>query len=691
MAKRTWTSEELKKLDTLRNKEKKSWEEIAKILDKSKNAILRKHARTNWDVFNKEPSKYISKVEKVRRWSRDEMLQLDAFLQAGKCSYAFIAEKLDRSITSVERQAQQTNWEAWRALPNMDKVTEDIDDISREDFIDQLVNSVNELTRCNYDRLDAITEEAFLSKVNLDKDGLIISFKELKKRASEQLDGMGLGNPEYMDFEEGKYVVLGDSHGKHTSKSMFQLLKQINKVLKPEKIIHIGHIVDDDDDISYEWGNFDNLIILAKPEELQVVQNQRNKFNFSYDIVRGEINLGSLSVINQDMIQDYSKQALTGLDSQIFENQAIFNSHRRELFPRCTNEDQSYLASPGCICEKHIVRTIKQIDFTDGRHVKQAKPESFIKYRRNKHQCEYWSQGIIVVEVDKTGHHTIISCPIQKTKKGHTTSYFDKIISSKGVFKPQQKIFINGDVHSDMHDCEVLDIQEEICSDYKPCIHVNVGDTHNYLSLNHHIMDRGETIWNKMVLDEAYHTHYVLKRMRKWAKESYLIYGNHERFAVDFVAKYPQFGEYLNFKFLCGLEDLDYKLINLKDVLKIGPTKFIHGEIRMYGQTGSKLEKASKTFGGSVFMGHIHYPAIRYNCLSVGLSGQLDQEYNEPTASNWIHGFGLCNHFEGKSFPTTIAIIRNKVIINGKTYVPSKKSHTWKPNQYKAKIVFEDR
>jgi len=691
MAKRTWTIQDLKKLDKLRNKEKRLWKDVAKAFEnKNERALRLKYSRMDWKAFNKNPDGYFKQIEKIRKWTREEMLQLDAFLQSGQ-SYSFIAGKLNRSLVSVERQAQNTNWVAWRSLPDMEGKVGKIDDIEREKFIVSLVNSINSVTRCDYDKLNAIDEKSFLERVNLDKKDFLISMKELKQRASAQLDGMGLGNPDYLDLEEGRYIVVGDSHGKHTSKNMFKLLKKINETLNPDKIIHIGHIVDDDDDISYEWGNFNNLIILAKTEELQTIQNQRNKFNFNYDIVRGCINLGSLTVVNQDMIQDYSKQSMSGLDSEIFESKAIFNSHRTEFFTRCSSEEQSYLASPGCICEEHIVRTVKQIDFTDGHHVKQAKPESFIKYRRNKHQCKYWGQGLMVVEVGQDGAHTIIPCPIHKIGKIYVTSYFDKIITSNEVTKPTQKIFVNGDLHSNKHDGCVLDIQEAICKDYCPDIHVNVGDTHNYASLNHHIMDRGETIWNLKILDEAYQTHYVLKRMRKWAKESYLIYGNHERFAKDFVDKYPQFGDYLDFRFLCSIDDLNYKLINLKDVLKIGPTKFVHGEVRMYGQPGNKLEKASRTFGGPVFMGHIHCPSIRFGCLSVGLSGELDQDYNEPTASTWIHGFGLCNHYAGKSFPTTIAIIDNKSFINGKMYQPSNHPEKWKPNFYKAKIVFEDK
>jgi hypothetical protein len=107
----------------------------------------------------------------------------------------------------------------------------------------------------------------------------------------------------------------------------------------------------------------------------------------------------------------------------------------------------------------------------------------------------------------------------------------------------------------------------------------------------------------------------------------------------------------------------------------------------MYGQTGNKLEKTSRTFGENVFIGHVHSPGIRFGCYSIGLTGVLDQKYNEPTASTWIHGFGLCNHYKGKSWPTTIAIINNKCLINNKEYKSNTKE-PWVGKGTKVKLVY---
>jgi len=691
-----WDAKQLLKLHELRE-EGKTFKQIHEEghFDISAGAIAQKYRRIRWDDFLKDPKAYViglsnKRSNRVVRWGDEEMIQLDSYLQADQ-SYDFIAEKLGRSFISVERQAQTTDWQAWRKIRFSDDIvtSEEGEDAEhkRQVALDNFADALLALCRHDFKRLKSMKEGDFLKGVNLDEERLFVSFQELKNIASDRLVNAGFGNPENIELKEGRYVIVGDSHGKHTKKDMFALLRNVNKSLKPTKIIHIGHVLDDDSDISYEWGNFDNLIILAKIEELSFIQDQRNKFNFNFEIARESVNMDDLIVFNQDLISDHVKTPIRNLDTEIFDNKAIVNCHRQEFFTRCANEGASYFASPGCLCEQHIVRTVKQMNFDDGRIVKQAFHEGFIKYRRMKHTNKYWEQGILVVEVDSKGNHTIIPCPIRKTVKGFTTSYFDKIISSKGVFNPDKKIFINGDMHCDMHDIKVLDIQKQICEAYKPDSQVNVGDTFNYSCLNHHVMDRGGVIMNKKILDEAASTHYILKRVATWAKDSHIICGNHERFAADFVEKYPQFGKYLNFDFLCGISKIGYKITELKSLLKIGTAKFIHGEIRMYNQTGSKLEKASRTFGGDVFIGHIHYPAIRFGCYSVGLSGLLDQEYNEAEASAWLHGFGLCNQYKGQNFPTTIAIVSNKCVIGGKTYKP-RSLKSWETPSYEARLEF---
>lgn len=686
--KNKWSKDELLSLYKYKFEDGKTHKEIAELLGKTEGGVNLKARRTDWDTFTEDPEGYLSGGNCSRKWTQVDMAQLYAFLQSGK-SYAEISDELKRSYIAVERKAQTTNWKAWKAaVGDPDSPKSDI--ANNETIKAQLAGALVCLARHDKQRLNNINEKEFQRKINLDEN-LPVSFGEIKIEASKQLDSLGFGNPEVLELGEGTYIIVGDSHGKFTKTNMFHLIKEVESAVKPSKIIHIGHLLDDDNDISYNWGKFKNLVVVAKIEELKFVQDQRNKYDFKYNVVRGGVQLGStLLITNQDMISDYVKNPLSTLDSQIFDDQVVVNCHRLEMMPKCSEDGSSYIASPGCICERHINNTIRQIDFVDGKTVKQAFYGGFSKYRRMTHMYKYWDQGLIVVHVDKNGNHSIIPCLIRKIGSSFVTSYFDKIITSEGVRVPDKKIFVTADMHSPNQDNNVLDVQEQICKDYAPHAVANVGDSHDYRSLNHHEMDRGIVI-TQNILDESAQVYSALKRMSKWAKERYIIYGNHERFATDFVSKFPQFGNYLDFKFLCSLDHLGYKHTDLKKVLKIGPTKFIHGDLTMYGQPGSKLEKSSRTFcndGENIFVGHIHYPAIRFGSYSVGLCGKLDQTYNEPSASAWIHGFGLCNQYRGLSFPTTVAIIDNRCIINGKKYSP-KNPESWNVKKYSVKLVYE--
>jgi predicted DNA-binding protein YlxM (UPF0122 family) len=692
-----WTKEEMFRLYDLRE-EGLSFANIAKKLNKTKSSVNKKYKRTNWEGFKSDPDTYMAQGNVAKRnlkpWTQKEMYQLDAYIQSDN-AYSFIAKQLGRSIRSIEDKVRDTDWQAWRQFDEEELEAIDegvIEDDEKERLVEQLVNALLIHGRHDLERLRSLQEDDFLDKINLDKEKLPETFSKLILLAEDELTKLGYQNPETEEYGEGIYAIVGDSHGKHTTTEMFKLLKNIDKTIKPDKIIHIGHIMDDDNDISYNWGQFKNLVVVAKSEELRLLQDQRNRGNFKYHIVREDVSLGDLIVTNQDLISDFVKTPIRSLDPEIFDSKVVVNCHRLEFFSRpCVEGESSYIASPGCLCEEHIIKTIKQMDFKDGRTVKLANHEGFTKYRRQKHLIKYWEQGILLVHVDKEGSHTLIPCPIKKVgnrNPEYVMAYFDKMISSKGVFNPDEKIFVNADAHSDMHDCNVLDIQDQIVKDYRPDKYVNLGDAHNYHSLNHHIMDRGQSVTDKEVLEEAASAHLVLKKSSQWAKESYIIHGNHERFAKDFIKKYPQFEGLLNVDFLCALEDLDYSITDLHDILRIGDAKFIHGDVRIYGASGSIQEKASRTFGKDIFVGHVHYPAIRFGCYSLGLTGKLDQNYNEPSASQWIHGFGLCNVYKKVPFMTTIAIVDDKCIMKKGVYTPKKPSN-WELKSYAVSLSFE--
>jgi predicted phosphodiesterase len=257
------------------------------------------------------------------------------------------------------------------------------------------------------------------------------------------------------------------------------------------------------------------------------------------------------------------------------------------------------------------------------------------------------------------------------------------------VYSPSKKIFFNGDAHVLYHDENVLDIQEQFCKDYKPDVVVNLGDVENNAPLNHHEMSRNGWSIRKSILKESAAVHYVLKKMRKWAKKFYLLFGNHERFSKDFTAKMPQFEDLLDFGFITNLESMDIKLIPHKNILKFDGLKFIHGDLKLFGAKGqSKIEKASHVFGNNVVMADVHYPSARFGCYSVGLSGKIDQSYNEPMATRWLQGFGFCNVFEDKCFINVVSVRNNRFSINHKQYKP-KCPKSWQPPPFKASIMYD--
>lgn len=531
-----------------------------------------------------------------------------------------------------------------------------------------IINALLQLGRHDIERVSHMTVREFAKKTNAHHFIDEIDFEDMKKQAVQELLNMGYHRPETVELPPGTYLVIGDSHGVHTAPAMFKLLHNLNEQLNISKIIHIGHMLDDDNEFSYSLADVDNLLVLARTEEIKIIEDKLDEMeeDLDFEIIRNEIIIGDYHICNQDLISDYVNTFVGNLDSEIFPYKTITNLHRHEMDVRCSYAGRSIIMSPGCLCDKHIVKTIKQIDFTNGYSVKLAYHDGFSKYRRMGHMYQYWQHGAIVVQYDGE-QVTCVPIRIKQINNEYVTSYFDKIITSEGVAEPDKKIFINGDIHVTYHDDDVLDIQEQVNQDYKPDIFVTLGDTYNCSALNHHALDRGEVIKDIDIMDEMTTLNFILSRMGKWAKEKYIFFGNHERFLRDFCDKYPQLSNLLDFVFLSGLKDLDYNFIDLKDVLEIGPLRIVHGDMKMYGGKGRRIERASRVFKECI-MGHIHYPSCRFGCYSVGLSGVMDHDYNEPNASNWTQSFILCNQYEGENFVSPIIISDYSVILNNKLY-----------------------
>lgn len=540
-------------------------------------------------------------------------------------------------------------------------------DVLDNDSYNSFVQSLIDLSRNDVDRLMNIDKDEFVRKTN--SYGLITYeyFQRIKKDAYKVIQNSGFCNLKETFFDDGIYLIVGDSHGKHTKTKMFTLLKTLNKNLKFDKIIHVGHILDDDNEISYCWKDFDNLLILARSEELETLQNIKVKENYKYEIIRKNVFLGELEIANQEMISDFVKTGVSSLDSYRYNNPTIISCHRQEFDNKVSWKENVFGASPGCLCEKHIVKTVKQIDFLNGGQVKEVRPSCFSKYRRQDEMNEYWEQGFIIVEIKNT-KYSIVPCRVQKVGENYATSYFDKIYIGSNVAKPTKKIFVNADIHCDFHDNDIIDLQEKIVHDYVPDVYVNLGDLINNKSINHHELSKGYHI-SKDYFDEYLSYFNLVERLSSWAKDVYLIKGNHERFMSDFCSKFPQLSNIFNSLIDAPLVKNKWKVKQLKEVLEIDGVKFIHGDLNFFGQSGKTLEKIAKTFGENTVSGHSHYTSIRFGCHSIGFSGLFNQEYNETTCSRWNHGFAIVNIYKGVPFILNYAVYDNFVVINDKIYI----------------------
>lgn len=531
-----------------------------------------------------------------------------------------------------------------------------------------LVKLLLKLSRYDIRRLQLISREQFGRKTNtlnsIFKQGLC-SFRSIKNDAFKELLLAGASNPKVLTFHQGKYLIVSDSHGKHTTRGMFRLLNNLYNRLNINAVIHVGHILDDDNDISYLWKDFSNLIVVARQE--QIKQIQKRKQDYKYNVINGYVEIGNMKVYNQQFIKDYSKNTLGCIDSYLFPHNCVFAGHRQELMNKGNNYSSIAHYLTGCVCQPHIVTTVKQIDFQDGKQIKQSYPSTFQVYRNRKFLLNYWEQGVIIVQC-KNGITSINPIRIKKYNNEYITSYYDKIYTQTGIEYPQKKFFFNSDIHVDKQDDKTLSLQQKFVKNYKPNVYVNLGDMLNNKSLNHHELEKGTFIQSSFL--KEFNTYCkVMKKISKWAEQKHIIFGNHERFMNDFTNRFPQLKELFYFLYTSPIEQFNFKSYPLGTILELNGMKFLHGDLKLFGQNGIYLDKVSKTFGSDTIVGHLHVNEIRRGCYIVGLSGQYDQEYNDVNGSRWTQGFGFTNHYKGLNFTQLINVNRDhKFIINNLIY-----------------------
>lgn len=520
-------------------------------------------------------------------------------------------------------------------------------DYENENLIKRLSDIILKVVRYDYNRLSALTKEEFETKTAYKGSNEL--YQKVISYATAQLCDKGRLETSNITFnEDGIYLVVGDSFGKHSKTKMFDLLKVLDK--KPfTKVIHLGHALDDDGELSYNWKYFsDRLVFVGKPEELETLHKNKNDYQFS--IVQDFVKVGNVVCRNQEQISSYSKQSINTLDQYVYKENTIVNLTRHEYFQKNSMNDV-FIASTGTLAEPFVAETIKQLDFTDGYKVKECYSSAFSKYRKMKENLAYWQNGCFLIQI-KNGKTNVVPLRIKKIGKEYCVCNKGIVVSSNGkIAKADETYAVIADAHLPFINMKAFACMLAQLS-YEEKGIIFLGDLLDGRGVNPHILDRGEAP-TACVADEYRKLVLFFKEFSN-ESEKILLRGNHEDFYNRFARKYPSL-----FTLFESIEksiydnagvDVRYHDVNAPFIYK--DVTFVHGSDKMVGQSGRDVyDKVAKTFNTSTkVMGHTHRPAIFRDVYSVGCLADKDQGYNSVYTSNWKYGMAFVHYYNGVPF-----------------------------------------
>lgn len=520
-------------------------------------------------------------------------------------------------------------------------------DYENENLIKRLSDIILKIVRYDYSRLSALTKEEFETKTAYKGSNEL--YQKVISYATAQLCDKGRLETSNITFnEDGIYLVVGDSFGKHSKTKMFDLLKVLDK--KPfTKVIHLGHALDDDGELSYNWKYFsDRLVFVGKPEELETLHKNKNDYQFS--IVQDFVKVGNVVCRNQEQISSYSKQSINTLDQYVYKENTIVNLTRHEYFQKNSMNDV-FIASTGTLAEPFVAETIKQLDFTDGYKVKECYSSTFSKYRKMKENLAYWQNGCFLIQI-KNGKTNVVPLRIKKIGKEYCVCNKGIVVSSNGqIAKADETYAVIADAHLPFINMKAFACMLAQLS-YEEKGIIFLGDLLDGRGVNPHILDRGE-VPTACVADEYRKLVLFFKEFSN-ESEKILLRGNHEDFYNRFARKYPSL-----FTLFESIEksiydnagvDVRYHDVNAPFIYK--DVTFVHGSDKMVGQSGRDVyDKIAKTFNTSTkVMGHTHRPAIFRDVYSVGCLADKDQGYNSVYTSNWKYGMAFVHYYKNVPF-----------------------------------------
>ena len=511
----------------------------------------------------------------------------------------------------------------------------------RKHFVDALL----EFCRYEIERLNNVEKSSFENFIGQECE----EFDLIHFSAVAVLTSQGMFTEDSKKFEDGMYLICGDSFGKHTKSNMFSLLNQIIDEYKVDKVIHVGEALDDDNEVSNLWKSINSeCYFVAKANELQELYKQQKLYGFN--IVKDYIMVGDVKVTNQEAVQPYTTKSLSNLDSYVYNSSTICNCTRHEYFQRNHYDGGVFVSSPGTLAKPFVKKVIKTFSFTDGFKSKMCYSNNFIKYRRMKEVCEnYWQNGIILAKV--IGGKTYVNMVRIRFDGENYFTVIDGIIfdTNESINSYPYSTIVLADAHAPYEDKKAINIVNEIMYDVIYCDRViTIGDMVDGRSVNPHT----NTCSEGDVLTEIVSMNKIFRFISGYGNEKIALEGNHfnfyERFFKRGFDSLKNLGKVI---YNNVLEGCGFKFIPIKTPYLTESTAYWHGSENFFGQSGSQQEKLAKNFSQSVVVyGHTHSPSIRYDSYSIPCLCEKNQGYNTPANSNWEQGFAFVYEYKNESF-----------------------------------------
>jgi len=532
--------------------------------------------------------------------------------------------------------------------------------------------------------LQKITREDVVKR--LGADAVVgLNFEEARKKALELVAvRKGYDMAQEVNLESGTYIVFGESYGMYMDDGMFNLCRQLVERLGARPV-HIGHMTDGYGSVS-RVAELPGLIVVPMTHEYRIVREASEEHGF--EIARNCVWLGPVMVSNQNYRGENTVGSSAGI--QINERGArltIVNRNSHEMHTACSDGERQISWTTGCLSEPHQTKKPKKRISSDPDELDQYDKDTSFSGRRQKEVSKItWEQGCVIVNIAPNGHPTVYATRIKKTKDGYTTAYYNEIYTENGVKSPDETVFVVGDAHVDNHDPKIMATMQNVARALRPNHLVNVGDHWDMRALNHHALDRGEPT-GKCVVEECGRGFAVLQKMSMWAPNRYIFVGNHEVWAQRFAAKNPHLLKLLEFATLTSAEKAGYTIFPNKEVMHLAGAVFYHGDMKMFGARGDRHSKARKALGPNSMCGHSHSPSIRNDAYVIGFIALFDQEYNEPRASMWAHGFGYVVQYDGVTFLASVPVLDYSVMVHSKE-CNERGWEEWVMPEYEVELIY---